>query len=102
MSNSETDTVLSIDRDKGDFKYDVEYTHDAGRGLTEETIEYISNVKDEDEWILDFRKRALKIFNEKPMPTHWATPGSGERSTSTRSATTSPGARQTRALVGTM
>ena len=73
MSN-DTDTAagIDIDRDKGDFHYDVEYKHDAGRGLTEETIDYISNVKGEDEWITAFRKRALKIFEDKPMPTHWA------------------------------
>ncbi|MFT4550615.1 MAG: Fe-S cluster assembly protein SufB [Verrucomicrobiales bacterium] len=71
-TDTETETVLSIDRDKGDFRYDVEYKHDAGRGLTEKTVEYISNVKKEDDWILAFRKRALKIFEEKPMPTHWA------------------------------
>ena len=73
MSN-DTDTAagIDIDRDKGDFHYDVEYKHDAGRGLTEDTIDYISKVKGEDEWITDFRKRALKIFEDKPMPTHWA------------------------------
>ena len=69
---TETETVLSIDRDKGDFQYDMEYKHDAGRGLTEKTVEFISNVKEEDAWILEFRKRALKIFQDKPMPTHWA------------------------------
>lgn len=72
MSTTETETVLSIDRDKGDFQYDVEYKHDAGRGLNEATVDFISDVKKEADWIRDFRKRALKVFNEKPMPTHWA------------------------------
>ncbi len=72
MSDSTTLEAVSIDRDKGDFSYPEEYEHDAGRGLTEETIDYISNVKGEDDWIRDFRKRALKVFNDKPMPTHWA------------------------------
>ena len=63
---------LDIDRNKGDFHYDVKYKHDAGLGLTEETIDYIAGVKDEDQWITSFRKRAFKIFEEKPMPTHWA------------------------------
>jgi Fe-S cluster assembly protein SufB len=76
MSTTATDTAtqeaIDIDRTRGDFRYDVKYKHDAGFGLSEKTIDFISNVKKEDEWIRDFRKRALKVFNEKPMPTHWA------------------------------
>jgi Fe-S cluster assembly protein SufB len=30
-------------------------------------------VKGEAQWIRDFRKKALKIFESKPMPTNWAT-----------------------------
>ncbi|MEM1296126.1 MAG: Fe-S cluster assembly protein SufB, partial [Verrucomicrobiota bacterium] len=71
-SDSSTIEAVSIDRSKGDFNYPEAYEHDAGRGLTEDTIDYISNVKNEDDWIRDFRKRALKVFNDKPMPTKWA------------------------------
>ena len=63
---------LDIDHEKGDFHYDVKYKHDAGQGLTDKTIDYIAGVKGEDRWITDFRQRALKIFEKKPMPTHWA------------------------------
>ncbi|MEM9479042.1 MAG: Fe-S cluster assembly protein SufB [Verrucomicrobiota bacterium] len=76
MPDTDTDTetadVVSIDQSKGNFRYDVEYKHDAGYGLSEKTIDYISDVKGEDDWIRDFRKRALKVFNRKPMPTNWA------------------------------
>ncbi len=65
--------VAGIDQSVGDFKYDVTYEFDAGTGLTEQTVRYISSVKKEADWILDFRLRALKTFLEKPMPTHWAT-----------------------------
>jgi len=65
--------VAGIDQSVGDFKYDVAYEFDAGTGLTEQTVRYISSVKKEADWILDFRLRALKTFLEKPMPTHWAT-----------------------------
>src|SRR5690606_28546965 len=51
---------------------DTTYDFDAGIGLNESTIDYIVDVKKEDEWIRDFRKRALKIFESKPNPTHWA------------------------------
>ena len=33
---------VDIDHEKGNFHYDVEYKHDAGRGLTEKTIDYIA------------------------------------------------------------
>ncbi len=74
MSQSETDTVLSIneDRNKGNFHYDTSYEFDAGVGLTEDTVKYISDVKGEDEWVLDFRLKALDTFRKKPDPTHWA------------------------------
>jgi Fe-S cluster assembly protein SufB len=63
---------LNIERDVGNFHYDTKYEFDAGVGLTEDTIEYISKVKGEDEWVRDFRMKALKPFRDKPLPTHWA------------------------------
>jgi Fe-S cluster assembly protein SufB len=69
---SDTQTQLEIDREKGNFRYDVDYEFDAGTGLTEKTIDYICDVKGEPDWIREFRKDALRKFHEKPMPTHWA------------------------------
>ena len=69
---SDAQTQLEIDREKGNFRYDVDYEFDAGTGLTEKTIDYICDVKGEPDWIREFRKDALKKFHEKPMPTHWA------------------------------
>jgi Fe-S cluster assembly protein SufB len=69
---SDAQTQLDIDREKGNFRYDVDYEFDAGTGLTEKTIDYICDVKGEPDWIRQFRKDALKKFLEKPMPTHWA------------------------------
>ncbi len=69
---SDAQTQLEIDREKGNFRYDVDYEFDAGTGLTEKTIDYICEVKGEPDWIRDFRKDALKKFLAKPMPTHWA------------------------------
>lgn len=63
---------IDINRDIGNFHYTMKPTHDAGIGLTEKTIDYISDVKDEPDWIREFRKKALKTFESKPMPTHWA------------------------------
>ncbi len=63
---------LDFDRDVGNFHYDVKYEKDAGVGLDERTIDYIVEAKGEPEWIRDFRLKALKTFQEKPLPTSWA------------------------------
>ncbi len=70
MSTPKAD--LDIDRSIGDFSYPEEHTFDAGTGLSAHTIDYISKVKDEPEWIREFRLKALDVFLKKPMPTHWA------------------------------
>jgi Fe-S cluster assembly protein SufB len=65
--------VVGIDQSVGDFAYDVKYDFDAGTGLTENTVRYISSVKNEAPWLLEFRLKALQTFFDKPLPTHWAT-----------------------------
>lgn len=70
MNNPE---AINIDRDKGDFHYDTTYEFDAGIGLSEKTVNYISSIKEEDDWIREFRLKALQIFLTKSNPTHWAT-----------------------------
>src|SRR6266705_1120262 len=64
--------AVDIDRDKGDFAYPEVHVRDAGRGLSEKTIHYISDVKEDPDWVREFRLRGLKTFLEKPLPTHWA------------------------------
>ena len=66
-------STIEIDQEKGNFHYDTQYNYDAGTGLDENTIRYISDVKGEDKSLLDFRLKALKIFESKALPTHWAT-----------------------------
>jgi Fe-S cluster assembly protein SufB len=63
---------INIERDVGNFHYETDYEFDAGVGLTEATIDYIVDVKGEDDWVREFRKKALKTFRDKPLPTHWA------------------------------
>jgi Fe-S cluster assembly protein SufB len=70
---STTFSASDIDRSKGDFFFPERNKFDAGYGLTERTIDYICDVKNDPDWVRDFRKRALGVFLEKPMPTHWAT-----------------------------
>jgi Fe-S cluster assembly protein SufB len=64
--------ALNIDREKGNFFYATDYAYDAGTGLSESTVNYIADVKEEDDWIRNFRLKALKVFIDKAMPTHWA------------------------------
>ncbi|MGB0774804.1 MAG: Fe-S cluster assembly protein SufB, partial [Akkermansiaceae bacterium] len=71
--DQETQDAIDIDRTKGDFSFPENHKYDAGYGLTKDTIDYISNVKDEPQWVNDFRHRALEIFESKEMPTNWAT-----------------------------
>ncbi|GGI00449.1 MULTISPECIES: Fe-S cluster assembly protein SufB [Mammaliicoccus] len=56
----------------GDYKYGF---HDedvsifrSGRGLTEDIVRKISEMKDEPQWMLDFRLKSLKQFYKMPMP----------------------------------
>jgi len=69
---NEQEEAIHVDYEKGNFSFPEDYTYDAGTGLNEETIAYISKVKNEAEWVKEFRLKALEIFNKKPMPTHWA------------------------------
>ena len=65
--------VEGIDQSAGNFSYDMKYEFDAGTGLNERTVDYISSVKKELPWLREFRMNALKTFHSKPLPTHWAT-----------------------------
>ncbi|MGB0143382.1 MAG: Fe-S cluster assembly protein SufB [Akkermansiaceae bacterium] len=74
--NSEAATVQQVALEKddvGNFSFPEKHKYDAGYGLTEDTIDYISKVKDEPAWVNQFRHKALKTFRSKPMPTNWAT-----------------------------
>src|SRR5215469_8981398 len=59
-----TTNSVDIDRDVGNFFYNLTPARDAGVGLSESTIDYIVDVKGEPEW--------LREFTSKPLPTHWA------------------------------
>ena len=41
----------------------------AKRGLSEDVVNYISDIKDEPQWMRDLRLKSLKLFDKKPMPT---------------------------------
>ncbi|MGH7920387.1 MAG: Fe-S cluster assembly protein SufB [Candidatus Dormibacteraceae bacterium] len=51
------------------FKDPEHYVFKAKRGLNEEVVREISFMKQEPEWMLKLRLRALSIFEKKPTPT---------------------------------
>jgi Fe-S cluster assembly protein SufB len=69
----ETREAIDIDRSKGDFTFPERNKFDAGHGLSDKTIDYISDVKSDPAWVREFRHKALQVFLDKPLPTHWAT-----------------------------
>ena len=50
------------------FHDDIVYLHETARGLTRDTVEEISALKGEPEWMLKHRLRAYEHFQKRPMP----------------------------------
>jgi Fe-S cluster assembly protein SufB len=53
---------------KYDFKTDSKPIFKARKGVDAEIVRQISAIKNEPDWMLQFRLNALEIFNSKPMP----------------------------------
>ena len=75
MSNKDiiNEENKKIDNIVGDYKYgfvtDVDHYYDTGKGLSEEVVRNISKMKNEPEWMLEYRLKAYKKFCEMPLPT---------------------------------
>ncbi|MCH2464359.1 MAG: Fe-S cluster assembly protein SufB [Gemmatimonadetes bacterium] len=69
MPYSETIRDLELDEYKYDFVTETEPVYRASKGLSEEVVREISAYKEEPEWMLDRRLKALKVYESKPMPT---------------------------------
>ncbi|EMA54190.1 Fe-S cluster assembly protein SufB [Halococcus thailandensis] len=71
--SSEQDHLRETDSEKRfEFKKEQNAAFAAEKGeLDEETIRLISEDKDEPEWMLERRLRALRQFHAMPMPTDW-------------------------------
>ena len=75
------DRQQQVADDLKDYKFgwsdsDEGYSFTSGRGLTAETVEAISDRKDEPEWMNDLRLRAFKAYERRPMP-NWGSDLSG-------------------------
>jgi Fe-S cluster assembly protein SufB len=64
-----TSEELNMDYSKYDFKDSTDlYVYTSKKGLSRGTVEEISKIKNEPEWMLNFRLRSYDIFMKKPMP----------------------------------
>ncbi|MEK6957716.1 MAG: Fe-S cluster assembly protein SufB, partial [archaeon] len=69
LDRSKERALAQVDYSKYDFNYGTKnYETIFAKGLNEETVRKISEIKKEPNWMLDFRLKALKAFMEMPMP----------------------------------
>ncbi len=68
MSDQKPNSELNL----GDYKYGFhdpeKYSFKSGKGLNREIVTMISEMKNEPDWMTDFRLKALEHFNARPMP----------------------------------
>jgi len=56
------------DQAQYDFTTEIDYIHKSRKGIGEDVAREISALKNEPQWMLDFRLKALDIFFKMPMP----------------------------------
>jgi Fe-S cluster assembly protein SufB len=66
--------------DIGEYKYgfrdEEDYVFKSERGLSRKVVEDLSKMKDEPQWMLDFRLKSLDHYEKRPMP-NWGADLSG-------------------------
>ena len=65
---SESQELKGTEINKYDFKTKTEAIFKARKGIDAEIVNQISDIKNEPDWMREFRLRSLEIFNSKPMP----------------------------------
>ncbi len=68
LSNQEQQLKNDLNYAEGFSMPDTSTTFRTRKGLNEDVIREISKMKNEPQWMLDFRLKSYKIFLEKPMP----------------------------------
>jgi Fe-S cluster assembly protein SufB len=68
-----TDLNLQVEGIKDEYKYGFHdsidnYSFKSGKGLTRQTVEQISEMKGEPQWMRELRLKALDVFWSKPTP----------------------------------
>jgi len=69
MPRNDTIAGLKLDEYKYDFTTEAKPVYKAQKGLSEKIVRQISAHKEEPQWMLEFRLKALEIYYAKPMPT---------------------------------
>ena len=69
MPRNELVEGLGLDEYKYGFVTEAQPIFRTEKGLNEEVVRQISAMKEEPEWMLRFRLKALEIYYSKPMPT---------------------------------
>ncbi len=64
-----TDFLEKLGEYQYGFKDEDVSVYRSERGLSEEVVRKISSIKGEPEWMLEFRLKALKHYQQRPMPT---------------------------------
>jgi Fe-S cluster assembly protein SufB len=67
--NPETDFLNDLGEYQYGFSDPETFVFKSRKGLDEEVVRQISSMKGEPEWMLNFRLKALKHFQSRPMPT---------------------------------
>ena len=67
MSDREKTFVDDIDRELYDFRFDSADSYRLESGLTEEIVRQLSQEKNDPEWMLELRLKALDIYNKTKM-----------------------------------
>src|SRR3989338_1338367 len=60
---------IELDRSRYDDADAHQARYIAKQGINEEVVQFISKTKQEPQWMLDKRLKALKLFQETPLPT---------------------------------
>lgn len=64
---------MNLDDYKYGFREEENYVYKAEKGLNEDVVRKISEMKNEPQWMLDMRLRAYHHFMQRPMP-NWGSP----------------------------
>lgn len=67
--NPETDFLKELSDYQFGFSDPETFVFKSQKGLNEEVVRQISGMKQEPDWMLEFRLRALKHFQQRPIPT---------------------------------
>lgn len=68
MSDTQTDFLEQLGQYRYGFQDPDVSVFKTRKGLDEEVVRQISAMKEEPEWMLEFRLKALKHFQQRPMP----------------------------------